>query len=183
MNSVIDLIKHRVSSPRLVYPAPNSAQLEEILACALRAPDHARLRPWQYHVISGDGLNKLGEIFAQTAKHENASKDKIEKCRNMPKRAPLLIVAVCEPKESAKVPKIEQLLAVGAGIQNMQLAISSLGYGSIWRTGDMAHSQMVKQYLGVTDAGEIVGFLYVGTPERQLQKPKVLQSDFVKYWD
>ncbi|NVK39216.1 MAG: nitroreductase [Gammaproteobacteria bacterium] len=182
MNTVIELLQNRVSSPKLTAPAPNSAELEQILACAVRAPDHARLKPWQFHVISGQALSKLGEIFAR-AVGEGVAQDKLDKCRNMPLRAPLMIVATCEPQENAKVPALEQFLAVGAAIQNMQVAISSLGYGSIWRTGEMAHLSEVKDAFGLSSAGEIVGFIYVGTPEKLPSKPVTNLSDCVKYWD
>lgn len=182
MNTVIQTIQNRVSSPRLKAPAPTDTELNEILLCAMRAPDHARLKPWKYHVVSGEGLMKLGEVFASCA-GVDAPQDKVEKCRNMPKRAPLMLVAVCEPQENAKVPAMEQILAVGAGIQNMQIAINSLGYSSIWRTGDMAHAQAVKEYFGVSDSGEIVGFLYIGTAEKALQTPSLSLDGYVQYWD
>lgn len=182
MNTVIKLLQNRVSSPKLTAPAPNSDELQSILACAVRAPDHARLKPWQFHVMQGEALVKLGNLFAE-AIGSDVVQDKIEKCRNMPLRAPLMIVATCEPQDNAKVPALEQFLAVGAAIQNMQVAISSLGYGSIWRTGEMAQLSMVKDAFGLSENGEIVGFLYVGTPEKQLSKPVISLDDCVKYWD
>ena len=182
MNKVIDLIKSRASCPKLTSPAPLKEEVEQILMCAMRAPDHARLKTWKYHVLQGESLSKLGEVFAETLE-SGVAQDKVEKCRNMPLRAPLMIVAVCEPQDNPKVPSIEQILSVGAGIQNMQIAISSLGYGSIWRTGDMAHSKLVKEHFNVSDKGAIVGFLYVGTPERQSNPQNVDITEYVKYWD
>ena len=183
MNTVIELLQNRVSCPKLMAPAPKQDELQQILACAARAPDHARLKPWFYHMVQGNALVKLGETFVSALGEQDIAKDKLEKTRNMPLRAPLVIVAVCEPQENAKVPVMEQILAVGAGIQNMQIAISSLGYGSIWRTGDMAHSDLVKQAFGVSEQGEIVGFLYVGTPEKIPTKPFINIDSCVKYWD
>ena len=183
MNTVIELLQNRVSCPKLVAPAPNRDELQQILACAVRAPDHARLKPWYYHVIQGKALNELGELFASTIDANNVAQDKLEKTRQMPQRAPLMIVAVCEPQENAKVPAMEQILAVGASIQNMQVAISSLGYGSIWRTGDMAHAKAVKQHFGLSDQGEIVGFIYVGTPDKLPSKPNSSINEYVKYWE
>ncbi|GAA6133486.1 hypothetical protein NBRC116188_02750 [Oceaniserpentilla sp. 4NH20-0058] len=128
-------------------------------------------------------MDNLGEVFVQTQQENMVSQVKIEKCRNMPKRAPMIIVAVCEPVDNLKVPKVEQLLAVGAGIQNMQIAISSLGYGSIWRTGDMAHHQIVKKHFNISQNGEIVGFLYIGTPDKQPSLSVLNLKEYVKHWD
>ena len=180
MNTVIDLIKSRVSCPKLGGNAPSEAELDQILSCALRAPDHARLKPWHFHVVKGDALKRLGDVFAAAARSQdkNVSEDKVTKCRNMPLRAPMMIVAVCEPINNPKVPESEQSLAVGAAIQNMQIAISSLGYGSIWRTGEMAESNVVKEAFGLTTNGSIVGFVYVGQPDK---KPTLQVNNVADY--
>ena len=34
--------------------------------CAVRAPDHGRLRPWRFVVLQGQALEALGAAFAQT---------------------------------------------------------------------------------------------------------------------
>ena len=40
----------RNSAPSLVDPAPGPEAREAIFTAALRAPDHARLRPWRFHM-------------------------------------------------------------------------------------------------------------------------------------
>ena len=45
------------------------------------------------------------------------------------------------------------------------LAATSLGYGSMWRTGDVVEDPLVKEALGLTPEEEIIGFVYLGTPE------------------
>ena len=165
-------------------PGPSESEISDAIACALRAPDHARLKPWRFHVLQGDSLRKLGEIFEEAASAGGEiPDDKRQKCRNMPLRAPLMIVAVCEPIMNPKVPEVDQLLAVGAAVQNMQLAFNSLGYGSIWRTGEMAKSRVVKNAFDVSLEGEIVGFLYVGTPEKVPTKPDAIVDGYVKFWE
>lgn len=183
LNRIVELLQNRVSSPKLIEPAPANDELQDILACGLRAPDHGRLKPWRLHVVSGDGLDKLGVIFAKQAMESGSVADKIEKCRNMPNRAPLLIVAVCEPVASAKVPEFEQVLSVGAAIQNMQIAISALGYASIWRTGEMAVAPSVIQSFSDKPNASIVGFIYVGTAEKELSAPDLDPAEYVKYWN
>lgn len=183
MNPVIELLQNRVSCPKLMSPAPNQAELDQIMACAMRAPDHARLKPWRYYIVQDKSRSALGDVFAQVAsKDSNAASDKIEKCRNMPMRAPMIIVAVCNPQVNPKVPSLEQFLAVGAGVQNIQLAINSLGYSSVWRTGDMVHAPEVKKAFDVSEEGEIIAFLYVGTAQKVPAKPNVDASEYVHNW-
>lgn len=184
MLEFINMIQNRVSSPKLSEPAPTAEQLNNALACALRAPDHARLKPWRYWLIQGDARIELGHIFAKALLDEDpeASADKVTKHENMPLRSPTMVVAVCEPTDNPKVPKTEQLLSVGAGLQNLQLALTAMGYGSIWRTGTMAHSPVVRDAFEVSDEGEIVGFIYIGTPEKTGRAPELDINDYVRDW-
>lgn len=184
MNAMIDLIRQRVSCPRLSGRALSKSELEAVLACGMRAPDHGRLKPWHFHVVEGEARQRLGALFAQTARDSGvASAAKITKCENMPLRAPMLIIATCEPVENTKVPSIDQVLAVGAAIQNMQIAISSLGMGSIWRTGEMVDSKCVKKSLGLSENGSIVGFVYIGEPEKLPDSPSLDADAHFSIWE
>ncbi len=183
MNTIIELLQTRVSCGKLATPAPNDAELERILYCGLRAPDHGLLKPWRFHVVQDLARNKLGEIFASVAStQQDCPQSKLDKCLAMPLRAPLIVVVTCEPQLNTKIPLSDQLLAVGAAVQNMQVAISSLGYSSIWRTGDMAHAPVVKRAFNVGEQGSIVAFLYIGTAKVALKTPQIALQPYVTNW-
>ena len=61
----LDALLNRVSVPRLVEPAPDAAQRELLFRAAMRAPDHALLRPWRFLTVEGAAREQLGELFAQ----------------------------------------------------------------------------------------------------------------------
>jgi nitroreductase len=44
----IETLLTRKSSPRLSEPSPSKDELEIIFQTALRAPDHASLKPWKF---------------------------------------------------------------------------------------------------------------------------------------
>ena len=44
-----------------IGPGPDAAQRELLFRAALRAPDHAVLRPWRFLTIEGAGREHLGE--------------------------------------------------------------------------------------------------------------------------
>ena len=117
MNS-LKLLLSRKSHNKLIEPAPNDEQLEIMFSAALRAPDHACLRPWRYRVYSGEGLNQLGEYFAQASliQDPQLTQEKIDKIKSKPHRAPMVIVASVIYKEHKKVPRIEQTLSAGASV-------------------------------------------------------------------
>ena len=188
-NPVIELLCKRVSSPRLVEPAPTKPELEKVFQSALRAPDHMMLRPWRYLVIEGDSREKLGQLFLtaseSVARENNETLDefKIEKLKSMPHRAPTIVVALASIKQHPKVPELEQFLSCGVGVGYMLVALQALGYGGIWRTGDLAFNAEVGKGLGLKETETIIGFLYLGTPAGELKSvPELNIDDFVETW-
>lgn len=181
----ITAITQRVSVAQLTGPGPSQQQLEQLYCAAFRAPDHAWMRPWRYLTIRGSGLETLGQVFAEAGLKKDAdlTEEKIAKLQSMPKRAPLMIVAIANIQKNSKVPALEQRLAVGAGIQNILTAAYAMGLGAIWRTGEMVSDDSVKVSLGLQDNEEILGFIYVGHVNCKLKKPPVLAiNDYVQEW-
>ena len=89
--NTIDALLTRNSVPRLTTPIPTKDQLEIAYRCALRAPDHAWMRPWKFIQISGKGLDKLSNAFVNTAKklNENIDPEILKKYKDAPYRAPV----------------------------------------------------------------------------------------------
>ena len=85
----------------------------------------------------------------------------LEKLRNNPLRAPLILGVCAIVSVESKIPEIEQVLSAGAVAQNILNAAHALGYGAIWRTGEMAYDDRVKTGLGLARPDKIVGFLYM----------------------
>lgn len=178
MNS-IDLLLQRQSTPLLTAPAPENEELDTILAAGMRVPDHACLQPWHFTVITGEGLQRLSDLLVQSS-DESANLEKIAK---MPFRAPMVIVVSTKYTKHDKVPAQEQLITAGCGVHAMQMAAVALGYGAMWRTGDLAYNLKVKQGLNIAKEDEIVGFLYIGSTckEQNLKAAKPFE-DKVTYW-
>ncbi|WP_163834618.1 nitroreductase family protein [Spartinivicinus ruber] len=182
---ILTALHNRVSMPRLVEPGPSDEQLTAIFQAALRAPDHAMLKPWRFLTIQEEGLNKLGQLFADAARQDqpDLSEEALQKYLGMPLRAPMVIVVICSPKEHPKVPEVEQLLSAGAATQNILLACHGMGVGAMWRTGAMAYHPHVKAGLGLAESEILTGFIYLGTPQGTAKRlPLLTQSDFVREW-
>lgn len=185
--NVIDAILSRTSRPRLCEPGPDDAALGVLFRCAIRAPDHGLLRPWRFVVFRGEARHALGELLAgaEQAANPAASADSLAKIRGNPLRAPVVVACVArvDTGHLLKVPRIEQVAAVAAAVQNMQLAAEALGFGAMWRTGPLAASTLVKQSLGFDEIDEIVAFLYLGTPEGDRRAaPAADPAVFVREW-
>jgi nitroreductase len=176
----IELLLQRQSNPLITSPVPDKNALDQILAAGMRVPDHAGLQPWHFTVITDDGLARLSDLFVASSNEQTAN---IEKIAKMPFRAPMIIVISSHFTSHNKVPTQEQLITAGCCAHAMQMAAFALGFGAIWRTGDLACNEKVKQGLNVSDQDEIVGFLYIGTPckEQGIKASKSFEGK-VSYW-
>ncbi|CAL5240941.1 hypothetical protein PASLES2_09615 [Pseudomonas aeruginosa] len=175
----LDALLTRVSHARLSDPAPSPEQLDRLFRVALRAPDHGQLRPWRFIVVEGEGRRALGDLYARAlaSRQPDAAEEALAKARNMPLRAPLLVVAVACLQDHPKVPHGEQLLAAGCAAHGLVLGAYAQGLGAMWRTGEMATDPVVHAGLGLGEQERIIGFVYLGTPMGELRTPAELDPD------
>ncbi|WP_372762813.1 NAD(P)H nitroreductase [Pseudoalteromonas sp.] len=169
--NAIELLLTRQSDAKLVAPGPSEEQLAVIKQAALRVPDHGGIAPWQFIIVEGDARHKLGEIFQQSAIAEQQAEKMIERTKDHPLRAPMIIIAIAKYQAHPKVPHIEQVQSAGCSLFAMQQAAFAQGLGGIWRTGFFAQSSAVKKALKLDEVDEIVGYLYLGTPAVECKKP------------
>ena len=182
----LEAIQTRNSVPLLTDPAPTSEEMSEVYKGALRAPDHARLRPWKFIEVRGDSIDKLAKIFIDTATALNSdlSENEISKLEKAPHRAPMVIILAANIKEHPKVPEIEQIISLGAAAQNILLGIHEIGYSAVWRTGNMAFNPEITKFLGLEENYKIIGYLYVGTSTgKEKPIPELEIQDFLEVWD
>ncbi len=181
----LQALLQRQSCSKLQAPGPAPAQLAAIQAAALRAPDHARLRPWRFLVIDGEGRQRLGEVFAGLLQRDQpqADAEALERERQKPLRAPMIIVAVARIQAHPKVPAMEQLLSAGCAVHAMLLAAFAQGLGAIWRTGPLASDTRLHAALGLQPGETVAGFLYLGTPVAALPAPTPLDPQaYFRAW-
>jgi len=182
----ITALLQRVSSGKLVDPAPDAETRRLIFSAALRAADHANLRPWRFLTFEGDARKQLGNIFAESVAALDSTLSPAQSARyhKMPLRAPLLVLAIARAIEHPKVPLVEQTVATGAALQNMITAAYALGVGAYWRTGPMAYHSEVLRRLGLQENERLIGYLYLGTPSGKPKPlPELPVEDYFKAWD
>jgi nitroreductase len=147
-------------------PVPREL-IEKILSAAVQAPNHYKVRPWRFVVLTGDGRKRLGDVFAASFadRHPGLPPDALEKPRATPLTAPVVIaIGVDKPTES-KVIELENICAAAAAAQNMLLAAHGLGLAAKWRTGEWVEDPKVKEFLGFAPDQTIIAFIYIGYPE------------------
>jgi len=180
----LELRVNRRSASRLAEPAPAGEMLENILRAGMRAPDHGTLQPWRFFIVEGEGRERFSQLLTQAATEAGQDEKGIDKARSAPFRAPLIIAVVAHCEAHPKVPRWEQLLSAGCAVMAMQMAAQAQGFNGIWRSGPLTDSPVVREALACREQDQIVGFLYLGTPQLKAATTVSIPdtSPFVRYF-
>ncbi len=157
-----------------VKPDPVSRDLiERLLSAAVQAPNHYKVRPWRFVVLTGGARERLGEVLAESLRKRDpdADDDRLARSRARPLRAPVLIAVGVDKPSIAKAIEIENVCAAAAAVQNLLLAAHALGLATKWRTGPAAYDPDVKAFLGLQPDQHLIGFIYVGYAEAEPMPP------------
>lgn len=171
---VFEAIAKRRSHKLLVEPAPSDTELRRILEAAAMAPDHQTLRPWRFVVIAGEAKNELSTRAVEQLKTKapDTPAGKLEKEMRKLGRAPI-VIAIAATHVETKLPFRELVSATDAAVQNLLLAATALGYGTIWRSGVAVDDPWLKRELGFQADDQVVGFIYIGTVPSNCPPPEV----------
>jgi len=173
MHKLSFLIDHySIPAKQLTEPAPTDAELKSILQAAMSAPDHGQLKPFRFLTIRGEARHQLSTVFENAARLRGADDATIQKQLKKPLRAPLIIIVIACITDNPAIPQIEQLLSAGVAAQHVQLACKTMGYGSIWVTGENSYDLNVYEALGLKVNERVIGFIYTGTPMGNINTKK-----------
>ena len=170
MNTLtLDALAQRRSVPitQLTTPGPDEATLIHCLQAAIRVPDHGRLVPFRFIRIQGEARQALSEAMA--ALHQRIepgiAPKVLDKDRTRFTFAPVAIAVIACYEDHPKVPRVEQLLSAGSVAFQLLQAVQTQGFAGNWLTGWAAYDETVRQWLGVNEHEDIVGFIHIGTPK------------------
>jgi nitroreductase len=164
---IFEAIYNRHTQGKVKQNALPRELIEKLLDAAVQAPNHYKVRPWRFVVLTGEGRGKLGDVMAasQRERHPEFPLDAFDKCRALPLRAPVVIAVGVDKPSEPKVLEIENVCAAAAACENLLLAAHAMGLGAKWRTSDWARNPKVKEFLGFEADQHIIGFIYIGYPE------------------
>lgn len=183
---VFDAIHNRHSEGKVKPDSVSRDVIEKLLAAAVQAPNHYKVRPWRFVVLTGEGRNKLGDVMtaSQLDRMPDLSTEALDKIRALPLRAPLLIVVGVDKPSEPKVLEVENICAAAAACENLLLAAHAEGLAVKWRTGEWARDAKVKEFLGFAPDQHIIAFLYIGYPEVSGEyTPRLSYEDRTEWMD
>ena len=187
--STIDLLLTRrsVLAKDMISPGPSNEELQTILRCGLRVPDHSRAEPWRVQILDKPAQQALGDFCAELfqREHPEANEVLVELERQRPQRSPTLLVVTFHVNEQklAKIPEVEQLLSCAALCQNILVATAAMGYRGQWLTDWPAYHPEVIEYLGHGEGTQIVAFIHIGSVETlPNERPRPEFDNIVSEW-
>jgi nitroreductase len=148
--------------------------IAELLAAAAQAPNHHKVYPWRFTVLTGAGRERLGAVMAEALRKRapETSLESLEAERKRPLRAPVLIAVGIDKPANERVSEIENICAGAAAVQNLLLAAHARGLGAVWRTGPAAVDPLVKAFFGLEPDQHLIAMVYLGYPEGELKPPQ-----------
>ena len=156
--------RHSYPSKAMVPPAPTEAEVMALLTIAARVPDHGKLEPWRFVLLTRPALARLADLGEARARETGGDADKVAKGRGQFDRAMIAVAVIFSPKPSDKAPEFEQLLSAGALCQNLLNAAEAAGWAANWITGWPAHDPIWgERALGLGAQERVAGFIYLGS--------------------
>ncbi|APW43824.1 nitroreductase family protein [Rhodoferax saidenbachensis] len=160
------LSRYSLGVKHLTEPGPDAAQLQQMVATALRAPDHAELVPFRFVVVQGEARTRLADLFAEHAQHKGKGAEGVAIERERALRAPLTVAVLARiDLGHPLVPAHEQWMCVGGAVTNFLNAAHAMGFAGKMLSGDKARAPHIAQ--AFAEPGEtLVGWVALGTPTR-----------------
>ncbi|MBT0958194.1 nitroreductase [Alphaproteobacteria bacterium KMM 3653] len=172
--AAFDFLSTRRSRPSktLAGPWPTAQDLKPLLTAAARVPDHGKLEPWRFVVLTGAALPRLGAETRAFGAAQGIDADKVAKAATALETSGCAVVVVTSPKPSEKVPQIEQVYSAGAVCLGLVNAALASGWGANWLSGWHSHTpDFVQAHLGLKPHETVAGIIHIGSettapPER-----------------
>ena len=161
-NALFAAIRHRRSMglSRLRPDAVDRRLIERMLEAADWAPSHGDTEPWRFTVFTGDGRERLAELFEAANGPEGARKRAFA--------APVWISIGMDPARredgSLLMTEAEELMAVACAVQNLHLMASALGLAGMWHSKGGSVHPVVAHGLGLEPPARLLGFFMCGWP-------------------
>ena len=188
MKNVINFLKTRrsVTAKNMTSGFVADNDLNDILSCGIRVPDHGALSPWLITVIKDKARNRIGnEILAREfeAINTKATEEEIDFERNRFLRASVIVGVLFKPVSHPKIPLWEMELSAGAVCSNILTAAQSLGYAAQWLTEWYSYNEnMIKELGGNPQTDKIAGFIYIGNKDKEpIERRRPLKEKVIKF--
>ena len=154
-NDLLNLIKSRRSVRNFVYKKIDNDTIGAVLECARWAPSGRNSQPWKVSIVSHPTVKRL---IAENSKYGGIIES-----------AYLNFVVFLDLERG--YDRTKDVLAIGAFIQNMLLAIHAKGLGAVWIGEILKNKEKVSEIFKLSpDKFELMGVITCGLIDEALEK-------------
>ena len=190
-NNVINFLHGRrsVVAKKMLSVEPSQSDLDDIIDCGLRVPDHSNVQPWKLVVLQGDSKKQFDEQIVLPAAEADAKEPLTDLQRELDstrmQRAGAVIAVLCTPLVPHKIPVWEQQLSAAAVCTHLLIAAQSLDYAAQWITEWLAYNETIIAALGGDPASDqIAGFILIGKKQEEpTERKRPDRREKVFYWN
>lgn len=196
---MLEEIYSRRSIRKYTYEPISCSIIEKIIDAGRVAPSAKNRQPWKYLVYSGEAKVRLLSIMKKGIEMEEInprlplSVNGIPDAKNtlqIMENAPVVIVVLNTNGKSpfvqldvdGRFSEMNDLLSIGASIENMLLKAEELNIGTLWIGNTCFAYQELMEYIGST--AELVGAIALGyKAETPAMRPRKKIEDIIVYFD
>lgn len=154
-NDLLDLIRSRKSVRNFIYKKIDNDTIKEILDCGRWAPSGQNSQPWKVCIVAHPTVKRM---IAEQSKYGGIIES-----------AYLNFVVFLDLERG--YDRVKDVLAVGAFIQNLLLAVHAKGLGGVWIGEILKNKEKVSEIFKLSpEKFELMGVLTVGLIDESLEK-------------
>jgi nitroreductase len=169
--NTLEAIAARRSIRRFKSEPLDRAMVERLLTAAIQAPSGKNRQPWRFVVLTEDARTHLAELIERSCdsiRGQGGNTGSAPATAASIRQAPATIVffqlPIPEEWRSFQGAQLIDFQAIGAAIQNVCLAATDLGLGSLWIADIFyAHEAVMKWLAGPEE--HLVAALSIGHPD------------------
>lgn len=154
-NDLLNLIKSRRSVRNFVYKKIDNQTIKEIVDCGRWAPSGQNSQPWKVCIVSHPTVKRM---ISEQSKYGGIIES-----------AYLNFVVFLDLERG--YDRVKDILAIGAFIQNMLLAIHAKGLGAVWIGEILKNKEKISEIFKFSpERYELMGVLTVGLIDESIEK-------------
>ena len=189
-NNVISFLQTRrsVVAKKMLPVEPSQSDLDAIIDCGLRVPDHSNVQPWQIVVLQGESRKQFDEQVVLSAAQADTTEPLTDmqqqlECTRM-QRSGVVIAVLSTPTSPHKIPVWEQQASAAAVCTHLLLAAQSLDYAAQWITEWLADHKSIITALGGDPATDrVAGFIHIGKKQEEpTERKRPVREEKLTYW-
>jgi nitroreductase len=189
MNTLDTIATRRSIRKFKATPIPEG-MLQQILTAAIQAPSACNRQPWRFIIVRGEKKAEMLRILREAIARDQAQGEDIgssEWSTQVMEEAPISVF-IFNPKGLPPWKKhtteqmftdVADIQSIGAAIQNMLLAATDLGLGSLWICDVFIAYEELCKWLG--ENGELIAAVSFGyADESPAARPRKSMSEVVQ---